>query len=150
ILFDPTGVGREFIATAIGERLSVPSIFNVQRMYDDPDRRRRFRRDPLALRWYDTRSYFDYLTYQPDAAPADLNARVLLLHGSNDRLVSADYERRVYDRLRDAGADAALAVVPGASHAVLEEEAEPAAAVIVDWLTSSWSDHFACGAAAER
>ncbi|MGL4464452.1 MAG: alpha/beta hydrolase, partial [Planctomycetia bacterium] len=46
ILFDPTGVGREFIATAIGERLSVPSIFNVQRMYDDPDRRRRFRRDP--------------------------------------------------------------------------------------------------------
>ncbi|MCX7520764.1 alpha/beta hydrolase [Microbacterium sp. STN6] len=60
----------------------------------------------------------------------------LLVHGDADRLVPVEQSRQLHDRLRQAGASAALHIVPGADHVWIGAEFEPLVAEAIDFLDS--------------
>jgi uncharacterized protein len=80
------------------------------------DRAPRFTPDFLlkrAFRVAGERGDFDVEQVSPVRAAASIRARVLLIHGAEDRDTGPDHSRRIYDAL--AG-DKRLIVVPGAAH----------------------------------
>lgn len=134
LLFDPTGLGAKLARHTIGPRLGLAQMFRLNELYERPALRRDFARDPLRLRGYETESYLGYLTYQPPVLPDRLQIPLRIVVGQRDRLVTPDYERRVFEGLAAYGSDITLSLVPEASHGMFQENIGASVAVAAPYF----------------
>lgn len=127
LLFESTGIGKWMLQRLLGRVLTLPRMFRLRDVYHSARNRQRFVDDALTLRGYSTADYLDYLTYLPENSLESVRIPIHLLIGEEDRLVPVEYEREVFRRIHAANPDSTLTVLPGASHALFEENVSAAA-----------------------
>ncbi|MEW5805745.1 MAG: alpha/beta fold hydrolase [Acidobacteriota bacterium] len=128
--FSQGGVFSLLIAAAVPEKVkTVVAYYPVTDfehwLYDyrrtNPMQRAVFR----IIRWYfrkesGARTEEEFRVKLKNASPLHhlnkIKASVLLIHGELDRSAPVDESRRLYERLREAGIDTELTVIPGAGH----------------------------------
>jgi len=113
-------------------RISATLLFDYRHVWEDPEKHRLWRSDPLAVWRYPLSSIADlYIERANKPAMEDITTAALVISGEWDWIFPVDYCRRICERL---GGPSTFVLMEGAGHELPVEHTERFISIAADWL----------------
>lgn len=129
-----TGLGPFLMKKFFSNPVSLEKLYNHKLIFNEESTLKRFREDKLQTPAYDQNSYLSIFRYKPAKSLSNMKASIMIACGENGKLISHEYEHKVYEKLKEDGLNVEFCLFKGAGNQLVFDYPNFFAQVADNWF----------------